>query len=368
MNIRSGWSNSTTANPTQSDHKTNNLLGNGTRRHYHNNYFNNDNDISFPHQTYPNYNDTNQSVGQIGINEEIRDSPSSPPKKRGLMDDQSLEILRQMFEIKKFLEQNQSTSGGLPVSIGNVLQQSIAGNQISGELFALTLICKHIIDNNRNVGFRGYLCTNCFSYWADLVCNNKEEGMKSLLLEKASNHKCDPKKCQEINTLNCQDVENKKEQACKGLGDLVTSMISGIVLFGQKTIYLNIEELNCAPPQTNLLFYRPQHWLNPFDKRHNELAMNARRRIEEREEQQQPLSWIKEEDCINLGDIKEMKDSYWASRAIKEGKGEDKKGVVMDGSELIDFVKTTRANFGTFRVQMEDDGSTRYFLMYFSIV
>jgi hypothetical protein len=245
------------------------------------------------------------------------------------MDDQSLEILRQMFEIKEFLEQNQSTSGGLPMSIGNVLQQSIAGKQISGELFALTLICKHIIDNNRNVGFRGYLCTNCFSYWADLVCNNKEEGMKSLLLEKASNHKCDPKKCQEINTLNCQDVENKKEQACKGLGDLVTSMISGIVLFGQKTIYLNIEELNCAPPQ---------------------------------------LSWIKEEDCINLGDIKEMKDSYWASRAIKEGKGEDKKGVVMDGSELIDFVKTTRANFGTFRVQMEDDGSTRYFLMYFSIV
>ena len=102
---------------------------------------------------------------------------------------------------------------------------------------------KHMIDNNRNVGFRGYLCTNCFSYGANLVCNNKEEGMKSLLFEMPSSHKCDPKNCQEINKLNCQDVENKKVQACKGLSDLVTLMISGIVLFGQKTVYLNIEEL-----------------------------------------------------------------------------------------------------------------------------
>jgi hypothetical protein len=102
---------------------------------------------------------------------------------------------------------------------------------------------KHMIDSNRNVGFRGYLCTNCFSYGSNLVCKNKEEGMKSLLLEKTSSHKCDPKNCQEINKLNCQDVENEKVQACKGLSDLVTLIISGLVLFGQKTGYLNIEEL-----------------------------------------------------------------------------------------------------------------------------
>jgi hypothetical protein len=100
-----------------------------------------------------------------------------------------------------------------------------------------------MIDSNRNVGFRGYLCTNCFSYGSNLVCKNKEEGMKSLLLEKTSSDKCDPKNCQEINKLNCQDVENKKVQACKGLSDLVTLIISGLVLFGQKTGYLNIEEL-----------------------------------------------------------------------------------------------------------------------------
>jgi hypothetical protein len=152
--------------------------------------------------------------------------------------------------------------------------------------------------------------------------------MKSLLLEKPSSHKCDPKNCQEINKLNCQDVENKKVPASKGLSDLVTLMISGIVLFGQKTVYLNIEELNSPPLQPTLLFYRLQPWFKPFNK-HNKTIMNARKRIEEqeeREEQQQPHSWIKEEDCMNLGDIKELKDNHWAYRAIKEEKkGETKK-------------------------------------------
>jgi hypothetical protein len=147
-------------------------------------------------------------------------------------------------------------------------------------------------------------------------------------------------------------------------------MIAGTVLFGQKTVYLNIEELNSESPQTTLPFYRPQHWLNPFDKRHKELVMDARKRIEEqdeRKEQQQPHTWIKEEDCISLGDINELKAGHWAYRAIKE-KGEDKEGIVMDDNALIDFVRTAMANFGTFRVQMEDDRSTRYFFMYFNIV
>ena len=40
----------------------------------------------------------------------------------------------------------------------------------------------------------------------------------------------------------------------------------------------------------------------------------------------------------------------------------------MNNDELIDFVRTVRATFGTFRVQMGEDMSTRYFFMYFSIL
>lgn len=115
-----------------------------------------------------------------------------------------------------------------------------------------------------------------------------------------------------------QDLENKKEQACKELTDLVTLM----------TVYLNIEELNSAPLQPTLPFYRPQPWFKPFNKLHNETIMNARKRIEEqkeREEQQQPHSWVKKEDCMNLGVIKELKDNHWACRAIKEEKRGTKK-------------------------------------------
>ena len=102
MNIRSGWSNSATANPTQFNLKTNNSQGNGSRQRYYNNNFNIDSDTSSPHQVWHSNTITNHSVGKNGINKEIRDSPSLPPKKRGIMDDQMLENLRQMFEIKKF--------------------------------------------------------------------------------------------------------------------------------------------------------------------------------------------------------------------------------------------------------------------------
>ena len=61
------------------------------------------------------------------------------------------------------------------------------------------------------------------------------------------------------------------------------------------------------------------------------------------------------------------KESHWAYRAIKEEKRGDKKSIIIDGGELIDFVRTARATFGTFRVQMGEDASSRYFFMYLSI-
>jgi hypothetical protein len=81
MNIRSGWSDPATANPTQFNLTTNNLQGNGSRQHYYNNYFNIDSDTSSPHQVWHPNTITNHSVGQNRINEEIRDSPSLPRKK-----------------------------------------------------------------------------------------------------------------------------------------------------------------------------------------------------------------------------------------------------------------------------------------------
>ncbi|MGB0026320.1 MAG: hypothetical protein WBP64_05735, partial [Nitrososphaeraceae archaeon] len=172
---------------------------------------------------------------------------------------------------------------------------------------------------------------NCCSYWIDLVYNNKEEGMKSLMLEKPPRHECDPKKVLEISKCNIQDLARKRDQTYNGLSDFLTLMVSGIILFGQKPLYLYIEEI-----------------------------------IEH--DNRQLSSWIKEEDCINLGNIKEIKESHWAYRAIKQEKVGDKKQITIGGIELIDFARTTRATFGAFRVQMGEDDLIRYFFMHFSIL
>ena len=93
---------------------------------------------------------------------------------------------------------------------------------------------------------------------------------------------------------------------------------SVITIFGQKPLYLHIEEL-----------------------------------IEQ--DNRQLSSWIKKEDCIDLGNIKEIKESHWANRAIKQEKVRDKKSIIVNSSELIDFFRTALATFGTFRVQMGED-------------
>jgi hypothetical protein len=176
-----------------------------------------------------------------------------------------------------------------------------------------------------------------------LVYNNKEEGMKSLMLAQPPSHKCDPKKV-EINKHNFQALASKQNQADKALSDLFALMVSGIVLFGQKTIYLNIEELDSAP-QPTLPLYRPSFRFKSSTGPQNDLSLGDSERMGEKEEQdeqqrRQPSSWIKEGDCINLGNIKQIKEGHWTYRALKVEKGEAKKSIIIDGSELIDFVST----------------------------
>jgi hypothetical protein len=120
------------------------------------------------------------------------------------------------------------------------------------------------------------------------VHNNEEEGMKLLMRKKFSGHECDPKKIIEISKCNFLDLVNKNNQARDKLSDVLTLMASYIITAsGQKPLYLHIEELT---------------------------EQNDR----------QLLSWIKKEDYIDLGNIKEIKESHWANRAIKQERVRDK--------------------------------------------
>jgi len=90
--------------------------------------------------------------------------------------------------------------------------------------------------------------------------------------------------------------------------------------------------------------------------------------------QQYPPSsfWIEEEqeqiennncNSINI-DLTKVQEKHWAYRAITEALDDGKSSIEIDGGELIDFVRTTKATFG---IHVTDIGeSIRHFLMYLS--
>jgi hypothetical protein len=113
----------------------------------------------------------------------------------------------------------------------------------------------------------------------------------------------------EISKFNSQDLTSKKIKTYEGLNDFLTLVASSLILFGQKPIHLNIEELNSTPPpqkQTSSLNHPA--FRESFTESQNQ-SLGNNKEIGEKAEQNepQPSSWIKKEGCINLGKIKEIK-------------------------------------------------------------
>jgi hypothetical protein len=185
----------------------------------------------------------------------------------------------------------------------------------------------------------------CLSYWAQSI----EGDMKSLIQVKP-NHKCDPKKV--AHAINVLDIQNKKNELYGEFIDFLVMLaryLTAGTLFSQRNIYLKAEEL--VPPSYPCDLTAGKH-----DSNVQSAATNNSNK--------DPLLSTQEEQSTDLTNIKE---NNWANRIIKEEE-QLEKSIVMNNDELIDFVRTVRATFGTFRVQMGEDMSTRYFFMYFSIL
>jgi hypothetical protein len=331
MNIQSGWSNiHASTNMMKFTHETNKLQRDGSSYRDHSDYTKSDNNTntSAYQKMYPEKNTILPAIASNHHDNEKarRGFLSQHTKNKSVIDDETLQLLHQMAEIKKLSEQNQLLRPNLYSTV-EVLRQ-FNGIQLPNELVAANLIHKNIVDNNRNIGYRGRLCYKCLSYWIDFAHNNEEEGMKLLMREKFSGHECDQKKVLEISKCNGLDLVSKNNEARRKLSDLFTLIAASIItVFGQKPLYLHTEEL-----------------------------------IEH--DNPQLFSWIRKEDRIDLGNIKEIKESHWAYRAIKQEKVGDKKSIIVNSSELVDFFRTALATFGTFRVQMEDN-LPHYFFIYF---
>jgi hypothetical protein len=73
----------------------------------------------------------------------------------------------------------------------------------------------------------------------------------------------------------------------------------------------------------------------------------------------------KKEDHIDI-DLEGIGENHWANHIFKEKGQWDERSIVLRLDELLDFIHTTNATFGVFRIKTRDENfrAERYFLLY----
>ena len=147
-----------------------------------------------------------------------------PPSKEKDASDKLHETIREAIEFKKMLsKQLQSFSSpsssflaqlpdtlGLTMSLFNGSKTAAAPNLVN---YNYALQFYNVLTSNKNVGFRGHMCYNCFECWVDLVYSNSEQTKSLINSTKPSTHTCNPKKVTDAHQ-NAEDIQSKKDE-CK---------------------------------------------------------------------------------------------------------------------------------------------------------
>ena len=315
-----------------------------------------------------------------------------PTSKEKDASDKLLETIAEAVEIKKMLSKrlqsfspsSSSFLGQLPDTIGLTMSpfsrsKTAAAPNLVNYNYALQFC--NVLISNKNVGFRGHICYNCFECWVDLLYSNSEQ-IKSLINStKPSTHTCNPKKVTDAHQ-NAEDIRSKEDELQNALTDLLLFLtIICWCWFGQRKIYLKTEELTTAPPPLSSSSSSSHPTFDPLQSQNYNFPPrvdNNDSRIEQElrsQQQQYPPSsfWIEEEEqdriesnnCNSIDiDLTKVQEKHWAYHAIKEALDDGKSSIEIDGGELIDFLKRARATFG---IHVTDIGeSIRHFFMYLS--
>jgi len=183
---------------------------------------------------------------------------STPASKEKDASDKLLETIAEAVEIKKMSKQLQSFSspsssflGQLPDTVGLTMSslfssiRTAAPNLVN---YNYALQFCNILINNKNVGFRGHVCYNCFECWVDLLYSDSEQ-IKSLINStNSSPHTCSPKKVTDAHQ-HAEDIQSKKDELQNTLTELLLFLtIICWCCLGQRKIYLKTEELTAPPP------------------------------------------------------------------------------------------------------------------------
>jgi hypothetical protein len=218
----------------------NSLGTNGSYRHHHEaspDY------VHLPSELYPD---------KLGESTPLSPLPSPSSNEKDASDKLS-ETIGEAVEIRKMLsKQLQSFSsppsnsflGQLPATIGltmslfNGIKTAPAPNLVN---YNYALQFCNVLISNKNVGFQGHICYNCFECWVDLLYSNGEQ-IKSLLNStNSSPHTCSPKKVTEVHQ-NAEDIQSKKDELQNALTELLLFLtIICWSCLGQRKIYLKTD-------------------------------------------------------------------------------------------------------------------------------
>lgn len=250
------------------------------------------------------------------------------------------ECLRECVEFNDLSRRLSSNPSQLAAMMGNIPIPSSLPSSLSNLNFQTN---NNMMNNNRlPIGYKVRLCNRC------LPGNRLEPILASSLEMEALtkiNHICEAESS--VSSIQQEHVKNSPTNI---INDAQVNLVSYLIQvvnmrIGRKEgeavgvdVHLKAQELNSP----KLLVHH----------------MGNKKLPENR-------SWIKEEDCIDLGNISHCNnvenEKNWACRVIKE-EGSIKT-IKINKYELTDFVKIAKATFGVFQVQLDDGGDKRYFLI-----
>jgi hypothetical protein len=153
-------------------------------------------------------------------------------------------------QLQSFSSPSSSFLAQLPDTVGLTISSLFNGSKTAAPNlvnYNYVLQFYNVLISNKNVGFRGHICYNCFECWVDLLYSNSEQ-IKSLINSTGpSTHTCNPKKVTDAHQKS-EDIQSKKDELQNALINLL--LFATIICWcclGQRKIYLKTEELTSSP-------------------------------------------------------------------------------------------------------------------------
>lgn len=251
-----------------------------------------------------------------------------------------IEEIDEAIKIKSMINQIGPSKQPLPLD----LKPQLVNSNLFQNFDPSILLHLAAIIQNKNVGLRGNICSNCLTWWIDPLCNNVGE-MTSLIYTKPYRHTCKSKDLAEAAKV--QDASSKKNELENQLVMQLLSMTYVCATLQNKKPYL----------ETRQLIYPPDYF-------EDQLRKQSINEVNDNFDPKPYLTCGVEGEQVNCNPVSialaTLDEKHWASRAIGECVKSGGSSIELKMNELMGFLA---AAYGTLGVLTSDIG---IFFMYIS--